>query len=226
MYCTLDIEMIKEGEVVINGEILMLDNIFEIVFLVFFVLGTIIRSIMLFRIPQWWKKKDQLKANREKPQDRFLLSLTSLGLLVAPLIYIFSTWLDFADYNLPSVFSHILGWTGAIVFVYALYLLYKSHADLGHDFAPELKLREEHKLVTSGVFRSIRHPMYTAHLLWAFAQICLLQNWIAGPIFLLVSIPLYMVRIPREEQMMIENFGDTYREYKKTTGGLFPRLFK
>ncbi|MGD2294284.1 MAG: protein-S-isoprenylcysteine O-methyltransferase [Candidatus Aminicenantes bacterium] len=204
----------------------MFDNIFEIVFLAFFILGVAIRAVMVFRVPQWWKKKANLMDDQETGIDKVLLSLNSLGLLFVPLVYLFSPWLDFADYFLPPIISHLLGWSGAAVFIFALYLLYKSHADLGHDFSPELNLREEHKLVTDGIFRHIRHPMYAAHLLWAVAQILLLQNWIAGPVFLVTSLPVYIIRIPREERMMIISFGEDYRDYMKTTGCVFPRLSK
>jgi len=87
-----------------------------------------------------------------------------------------------------------------------------------------LKIRSEHTLVTSGVYRHIRHPMYAAHLLWAIAQALLLSNWLAGWALLVTFVPLYLVRAPREEHMMLEHFGEEYREYMSRTGGLIPRL--
>jgi protein-S-isoprenylcysteine O-methyltransferase Ste14 len=66
--------------------------------------------------------------------------------------------------------------------------------------------------------------LYLAHLLWAAAQAPLLQNWIAGPAFLIASLPLYVLRIPREERMMQERFGDAYSAYQERTGRIFPRL--
>lgn len=201
----------------------MFESIYEIVFLALFVGGSVIRTVMVSRVPQWWKKKDQVASSRSSGQDMFLLILSSLGMVFFPMVYIFSPWLDFADYFLPSLMSHILGWLGAGIFVIALYLLYKSHSDMGQNFSPELSLREEHKLITSGIFRSIRHPMYTAHIVWAVAQILLLQNWIVGPSFLLTSLPLYLVRIPREEQMMLQTFKEEYLEYMNSTGRIFPK---
>ncbi len=201
----------------------MFDSIFEIVYLTLFVGGSVIRTVMLSRVPQWWKKKDQVASSRSSGQDMFLLILSSLGMVFFPMVYIFSPWLDFADYFLPSLMSHILGWLGAGIFVIALYLLYKSHSDMGQNFSPELSLKEEHKLITSGIFRSIRHPMYTAHIVWAVAQILLLQNWIVGPSFLLTSLPLYFFRIPREEQMMLQTFKEEYLEYMNSTGRIFPK---
>ena len=113
---------------------------------------------------------------------------------------------------------------GALVFAAGGWLLWRSHAELGRNFSPTLQLVENHSLVTDGVFSRIRHPMYSAHLLWAIAQILLLQNWIAGPAFLVVQIPLYLRRIPAEERMMLGQFGEEYREYMGRTGRLFPRF--
>jgi len=87
---------------------------------------------------------------------------------------------------------------GGALFLQAPWLLWRSHADLAESFSPGLQIREDHRLVTTGVRERVRHPMYAAHLLWAVAQLLLLQNWIAGLAFLVASIPLYVARIPRE----------------------------
>ena len=87
-----------------------------------------------------------------------------------------------------------------------------------------LEIREEHSLVTQGVYRYTRHPMYAAHWLWGIAQALLLQNWIGGLSMLAAFIPLYLYRVPREEQMMLEHFGDEYRSYMDRAGGVVPRL--
>jgi protein-S-isoprenylcysteine O-methyltransferase Ste14 len=67
--------------------------------------------------------------------------------------------------------------------------------------------------------------MYAAHLLWGFAQALLLQNWIAGLAMLMFFLPVYLYRVPREEQMMIEHFGEEYRLYMSRSGRIIPRLW-
>ena len=66
--------------------------------------------------------------------------------------------------------------------------------------------------------------MYSAHLLWAIAQIMILHNWIAGYSFLIAQIPFYVIRIKNEEAMMIEHFGAAYKAYMGKTGRLIPKL--
>lgn len=117
-----------------------------------------------------------------------------------------------------------IGGIGATILASAVWLFWRSHADLGRNWSPSLQLREEHQLVTTGVYRSIRHPMYASQWLWSVAHPLLLQNWIARWSSLLLFLPLYLSRVPREEQMMLERFGEAYRAYMRRTGCVIPRL--
>jgi len=134
----------------------------------------------------------------------------------------FTQWLSFADYDIPAW----AGWIGVTTFGIALWLLWRSHADLGQNWRVAAELRKEHKLVTSGVFRYVRHPMYSAHWLWGVAQALLIQNWIAGLASLVIFLPLYLLRVRREEQMMLAQFGDEYRSYMNRTNRIFPSLWR
>ena len=113
---------------------------------------------------------------------------------------------------------------GIIILAMAVWLFWRSHADLGRNWSPSLELRERHELVTEGVYRSVRHPMYASMWLWGVAQALLLQNWIAGWVSLVMFMPLYLLRVPREERMMLDEFGEEYRAYMNHTGRVIPRL--
>ena len=191
-------------------------NTFEVVFLAGFVVGSVIRKI--FTTGRRGLKSEKKYSN---VLDIVLVGTAGVGMAV-PLLYLFTPWLDFANYKLP-VWS---GWVGTVVFAGAIFMLWRSHADLGRNWSATLRITGQHSLVTNGVYRYVRHPMYTAHLLWAITQGFLLANWIAGWAFLVLSIPLYLVRIPKEEQMMIEHFGEEYRSYMSRTGRLIPRIWK
>ncbi len=201
----------------------MLDDVFDLAYLIGFVAASLIRAYWLKRTPQWWRRREVVAESRERRQDRPLMLLTTLGMIVVPFLYLFTTRLDFANYSLPPTASLVAGSLGAALFLQALLLLWRSHADLADSFSPGLQIKKDHRLVTIGVYARVRHPMYAAHLLWAVAQLLLLQNWIAGPAFLVASIPLYVARIPREEEMMLDQFGEEYRRYAKRTGRVVPR---
>jgi len=203
----------------------MLDDVFDLIFLIGFFAASAIRAFWLTRTPHWWRRREKVADDRERKQDRPLLLLTTAGMIIVPFLYLFTTRLDFADYSLPATAKLVVGSLGAALFVQALWLLWRSHADLGENFSPGLQIKKKHALVTKGVYGEIRHPMYAAHLLWAVAQLLLLQNWIAGPAFLVASLPLYFARIPREEEMMEAEFGEEYLRYVERTGRVVPRLW-
>ena len=193
----------------------MVHNIFKLVYFIEMVLISVVRSVSTIKY-----RKLETVEDRSSTVDNTMLALAGVGMII-PLFFIFSSWLDFANYSLPNW----LGWIGAVLFAGASVLLWKTHQDLGRNWTPTLGIRDEHTLISEGIFKYIRHPMYAAHLLWALAQPLLLHNWIAGFSFLAVVIPHYLLRIGDEEKMMLDKFGDEYSEYMKKTGRFFPKLF-
>jgi protein-S-isoprenylcysteine O-methyltransferase Ste14 len=88
-----------------------------------------------------------------------------------------------------------------------------------------LEIRQNHGLVTDGIYRFVRHPMYSAYFLWALSQALLLPNWIAGPAGLVGFGTLFAFRVRREERMMLAAFGDAYAEYAARTKRIIPGVF-
>ena len=195
------------------------NNIFEAIFLAGFVIGTVVRKLYARR-----RKGDKAATKRKSWLDISLIVVAGIG-LAAPLLYLFTPWLDFADYQLPATLCW-LGWVGTGIFAAAILLLWRSHADLSRQWSAIPQIKNGHNLITTGVYKRIRHPMYAAHLLWALAQGLLLHNWLAGPIFLVAIIPFCLVRIPLEEEMMLKHFGDQYRRYINCTGRIIPPLLR
>jgi protein-S-isoprenylcysteine O-methyltransferase Ste14 len=157
----------------------------------------------------------------DSARERVLLIISILGMLVAPLVYVAFNQLMFANYQ----FIPALAWCGIAVFALALWLFYRTHSELGRNWSVTLEIREQHKLITSGIYSRLRHPMYSAFWLWALAQALLLPNWIAGPAGLVGFGILFFCRIGREERLMVEMFGDEYRRYMERTDRIIPGVF-
>ncbi len=202
----------------------MSENIFKIVYVIGFVAGSVIRNSCVSRVPRWWKKKQNLVQEKESALDKLIMIPVFLGMVVIPILYLVTSWLDAVDYHLPNWAGFVAGGFGVVFFALALWFLWRSHFDLGHNFSPELKIKENHDLVTSGVYAHIRHPMYLAHFLWAIGQALLLQNWIAGWAFLVAFFPVYLQRYQKEEKMLSDQFGEEYRAYIRRTGRILPRF--
>jgi protein-S-isoprenylcysteine O-methyltransferase Ste14 len=113
---------------------------------------------------------------------------------------------------------------GGVAMAAGLWLFWRSHVDLGDSWSVTLELNADHRLVTRGVYRFVRHPMYASFFVSGFGQALLLANWVGGSSALVAVALLVVVRLPNEERMMIAQFGDEYRNYMRRAGGILPRL--
>lgn len=155
------------------------------------------------------------------PREAILLACSLTGLGLVPLLYILTGEPRFAGYP----FLPLQGWFGALVFLASLWLFHRTHRTLGRNWSESLEVREKHSLVTAGPYRFVRHPMYSAFFLWAVAQALLLPNWVAGPAGLIGFGTLFAFRVGREERLMLETFGDQYREYMRQTARIIPWIY-
>jgi protein-S-isoprenylcysteine O-methyltransferase Ste14 len=165
-------------------------------------------------------RRQSKTALRSRPLDMALDFATFAAWQLLPLLAIFTNWLDFASYHLPNW----AGWLGAFLALGALLLLWRAYADLGRNWSPRIELMAGQQLVTHGIYGRLRHPIYAGMWLWALANPLLIWNWIAGPAMLVTFLPLYLTRAPREEAMLLEQFGEEYRRYRARTGALWPRI--
>jgi protein-S-isoprenylcysteine O-methyltransferase Ste14 len=180
---------------------------------------------VVIRVPhERRRRKTRMAAERVDTLERALVGLLFVGLLFVPAVYASTSWLDRANYRLPPEAEKSAGGVGATFMTLAVWLFWRSHADLGRNWSPSLELREGHELVTEGVYRYVRHPMYASEWLWGVAQALLLQNWVAGLAGLALFTPLYVLRVPREERMMLDRFGAEYHAYMNRTGRVVPQL--
>ncbi len=116
-----------------------------------------------------------------------------------------------------------LRWAGFALGLASLALFTWTQVALGKEWSPQLQLRAEHHLVYTGPYERVRHPMYTAMLGMGTAFALVTANWFFVLLALVMIVGLVM-RVPREEQMMVEEFGDEYKAYMQRTGRFFPKL--
>ena len=127
-----------------------------------------------------------------------------LGVLAIPL----PPWLRGAGFGLGL--ASVVFWTWV-------------QAVLGTHWSAQLQLREEHHLVTAGPYARIRHPLYTAMFGFGLGLALVSSNWVFVGLALLI-VAGTAARVPREEHMLVEEFGEEYRAYVRRTGRFFPRL--
>ena len=178
-----------------------------------FLIGAVIWFVI--RIPARRRaRKAAVQSSGRGWRETILMAISLTGLGIIPLAYIASNFesarfrfLSFADHP----FVPALAWFGAFVFAASLWLFYRTHKDLGRNWSVSLDIRESHKLITTGVYALVRHPMYSAFWLWAAAQALLLPNWVAGFAGIVGFGTLFFGRVGEEERLMCDAFGEEYR---------------
>jgi protein-S-isoprenylcysteine O-methyltransferase Ste14 len=154
------------------------------------------------------------------PLEVFLLAFAWVAFFVT-VVWLVSPAFWFAEY--PLHIGPLAA--GVACFAAGLWLFHRSHADLGTNWSITLELREQHQLVTQGVYSRIRHPMYSGLILYTAGQALVLPNWVAGPLYLVSMVVLFAFRYRAEERMMHAQFGDEYVAYMARTKRLIPGVW-
>ena len=190
----------------------------------------IAKAIWLACVIAWWiirypyerrAKKAAVARSRRDAGEWILLTISLTGLGIVPILYVFTGFPRIAD----RAFVPALAWAGIVPSLASLWLFYRTHRELGRNWSVSLEVRDRHRLVTSGVYHYVRHPMYLAFFLWAVAQGLLLPNWVAGLSGLIGFGILFSFRVGREERLMLETFGEDYRAYMKRTARIVPWIY-
>jgi protein-S-isoprenylcysteine O-methyltransferase Ste14 len=85
-------------------------------------------------------------------------------------------------------------------------------------------IREDHQLITHGIYSLSRHPIYFGVLI-AIMGLPVLAQSLYGFLVLSLLIPIFLNRIRMEEELLAEEFGDAYRTYKEATKKLIPFVY-
>jgi len=149
-----------------------------------------------------------------------VIKLGGLVLWLSPLAYLVNpNWMAWSKMGLPDPFR----WTGAVIGIFCVLGIYWLFSSIGSGITPVSATRKEHKLVTSGPYRWVRHPLYTIGSSFYVSLGMMADNWFIAVLGVLAFIAM-AIRTPKEEANLIEKFGDEYREYLRQTGRFLPRL--
>jgi len=149
------------------------------------------------------------------------LAAALFGLGILPGIYAATGFPESAEYP-ASIWMVVLG---GLVFAAGLGVFRWSHKALGRNWSITLEIREKHKVVSSGPYKFVRHPMYLSFLLMGLGQAMLLPNWVAGTAGIIGFAVLFFLRVDKEERMMQESLGPEYEQYMKQTKRIIPFLY-
>jgi len=154
-----------------------------------------------------------------REREQFFIRLTGGAMLLAYL-YTFLPDTTGVGFSIPVS----LRWVGAVLMLIGNILFILAHVYLGRQWSPELEIQPGHQLIIRGIYRWIRHPMYTGFLLFGLGLVFLSAN-LFGCAYLPAVAAMLIVRLPAEEALLTEEFGQAYRDYQKNTAALIPWVF-
>jgi protein-S-isoprenylcysteine O-methyltransferase Ste14 len=197
----------------------MNENIFRILAAVILITGMVISSYFRMKADRDTGEKISRKADGNVMMT--FIKIGGLILWLSPFVYLINpAWMAWSKIGLPEWAR----WVGVVVGILCDLGIYWLFSSIGSGITPTSATRTEHKLVTSGPYRWVRHPLYTVGSSMFVAFGLMADNWFIALLGVLAFIGM-AIRTPREEANLIEKFGDEYREYMKRTGRFLPRLF-
>lgn len=147
-----------------------------------------------------------------------LLGLVIFGLVIPHGVY----WL-IPEFNVHlSEYAYQI--SIALMFL-AILILLRTFKDLGKQYSPTLQIFEYHGLITSGIYKYVRHPMYLTALLLLLSQSLSLTNRIGLVSNAIAFGILLFIRIPAEEKMLIKEFSMEYKKYMEKTSKIIPFIY-
>lgn len=181
----------------------------------------IVSWAMIRWIPNRRSRRVKIAVTSRTPIERFSMAVSFTGLGIVPAVWVFTGWPGTLDHATHPAIVVI----GLALAAASLRLFRLTHKALGKMWSHSLDLREDHRLVSTGIYERVRHPMYSAFWLWALAQPFLLANWLAGLSGIIGFGTLFFLRVGQEERMMEERFGQEYRDYCARTRRVLPGIY-
>ena len=152
--------------------------------------------------------------------ERINSYLVSFGMIYFPLMNIFFSFFEKFEFEVPTIIKII----SVFILFLATIIFYLSHKELADNWSPFVEIKEKQKLIKTGIYKYIRHPMYLSMWIFSLFQGFVLSNLFIEIFGIITWANLYFIRIFYEEKMMINTFGKEYEKYIETTGRIFPKL--
>jgi len=124
--------------------------------------------------------------------------------------------------DLPYPWTHLIRLSGIVAFLAGVGLRAWTLRSRGDAYAPDLRIKANHRLVTTGAYALVRHPFYLSAVLLLLGAGLGMWNGLV----LSLNLPLWIVlyqRIRLEEEMLLSFFGSAYAGYRENVPAIFPR---
>ena len=177
-------------------------------------------AVTLYHRMQAASSGEQISRKDEGYLFAAVLRLSAFGLWIVTLAYLLKpSSIQWASIPMPIS----IRWFGVANGIISTLLIGWTLNSLGKNLTDTVITRVDATLVTQGPYRWVRHPYYVTTALLMTSVVLLTANWLIG-LGCFAVLSLLAVRTPKEEQRLIDKFGQKYRDYMETTGRFFPRF--
>jgi protein-S-isoprenylcysteine O-methyltransferase Ste14 len=176
----------------------------------------IISEIVLARV--------KVSSARAKNKDKFSLQILWITIIVSITLGNVIRYFGIGFIYTHSEFIHNLG---LALIVLGLIIRWIAILKLKSMFTVNVSIRGNHKIVKTGIYKTIRHPAYLGSLL-SFLGLGLglaFVNWLSIIIIFVPIVISFINRIQVEEKVLIAEFGEDYLNYSNNTHRLFPGIY-
>ena len=173
----------------------------------------------------WGGARKGLKTSITKVVDRPQTYLQKFPPNIAALVLILTIIGVFQLGVLPGEISEkffLIRAVGLCFFVLFSWIQVWAYRSLGKSYAQDIVILKDHKLITSGPFKFIRHPQYLSQILSDLGAGLALMSFLVVPVVLLLEIPLFVLRASAEDKMLSKYFEGEFSDYKKRSGFMLP----
>lgn len=115
--------------------------------------------------------------------------------------------------------------SGVLMVVTGCFINIKGRWNLGNNWANHIKIYQEHRLVETGMYGVVRHPLYASIILMFYGACLVYHNILALAAVTAIFVPFMVYRAKQEEALLIEEFPQ-YANYQRRTGMLFPQILR
>lgn len=162
--------------------------------------------------------RDKVGVFKDKPKT-YLQTLPLVFSTITLLILILSLFqVGTMEYTSENQTIRIIGLVFYILFSWVQIWATKV---LGDNYSQDVAIKKDHKLITSGPFKIVRHPQYLSQFLMDLGGAAATLSFVLVPIALL-QIPFLFMRASLEDKLLEKHFGESFKEFKKKTGQIFP----
>ena len=109
---------------------------------------------------------------------------------------------------------------GLVLYLIFSWLQVWSFKTLGDNYSQDIMIKKKHELITKGPFKVLRHPQYFCQILVDIGGAMATLSYVLSG-FVLIEIPIYIMRALVEDKLLAKHFGDQFVQYKKKSGFFF-----